>query len=163
MSRIVFAGSVLTLLLSVACSDGDVPLLVRVPCEAVLTLKLGDRWETVFSAVGKAPLGTRDPSRPGPIETVGNQPYNAWAEYGRLDVDHFNTRDSFSLQFLDGELVHAFAGRSYGDSRDSPDGANPRYAFYLRRGPDGVELREIGPAFNDVFGCDPPVTIPASK
>jgi hypothetical protein len=162
-NEFVFAGSVMAVLLCVGCSDGDVPLRFRVPCEAVLTLRIGDEWDSVLRRLGETPSRTSDPSQSKAVEMIGTQPYDAQIHYGRFDVDHFETKDSFSLQFFQGELVHAFAGRSYGDSRRSPDGTNPRHAFYLRRGPDGAELREIGPAFNDVFGCDPPVTIPALK
>jgi hypothetical protein len=161
MNKVIWAGTAMAMLMGVACSDGDVPLLVRVPCEAVLALRLGDDWGTQVENVGKPPRHWQLTERT-PISALDSQVYDEAAAYGTTDVERFRFRDTFDILLLEGRVVHAFAARRYSGS-PSPDGTNPRYAFYLRRGPDGVELREIGPAFNDVFGCDPPVIIPASK
>jgi hypothetical protein len=157
----VLTGAAVMTLLSASCSDGVVPLLVRVPCEAVLSIRLGDDWDAHMARLGKPPRHWELPESQ-PISALDNQLHDEVAAYGTTDVDSFRYRDTFDVMLLKGRVVRAWAGRTYSGS-PSPDGANPRYAFYLRRGPDGAELREIGPAFNDVFGCDPPVTIPASK
>lgn len=68
--------------------------------------------------------------------------------------------DIFDIYFLDGKVVGAHALRAYGDVRDAPGGVRPGPVFWVKRRPDGTEERGVGPLFKDVFGCDPPSTIP---
>lgn len=138
--------------------DVDAPLPARVSCDAVLKLKIGDEGLEVIPALGQPYRGGQLKS----VDRVAGQAYDEWRAYGGIAPDMgFGYWDSFDIYLFERRVVRAWASRSYGDTRDSPDGANPRLALSLTRGPDGSEVREIGPAFKDVFGCDPPVMIPA--
>jgi hypothetical protein len=75
----------------------------------------------------------------------------------------FDFWDSFGIHFLEGKVVWAYANRAYGDTRDAPGGVEPGPVFWVRPGPDGTEERGVGPLFKEVFGCEPPATIAASK
>ena len=96
------------------------------------------------------------------MDHVAGQAYDEWRAYGGIAPDMaFGFWDSFDIYLFEGRVVQAWSGRSYGERRNSPDGLSPRLALSLTRGPDGSEVREVGPAFNDVFGCNPPIATPA--
>lgn len=135
------------------CSVPEAPLAAPVSCEAVLAINLGDDGVRAISTLGRPYRGGRLSS----IERVAGLAYDEWWAYSRVTPDMgFRFWDDFSVHMLDGRIVLARAFRSYGDSRKSPDGTNPRLALSLVRAEDGTARREIGPAFKDVFGCDPP-------
>jgi hypothetical protein len=160
MMHIRLAAVVVAFALTVGCAAGEVRLADPVSCSGLETIRLGAEREVVLAAVGT-------PFRSGPrhaVQRSGSLAYDQAARYGSIMPDMgFHFWDTFDIYFLEGKVVGANATRSYGDTRDAPGGVEPGPVFWVRRGPDRTEERGVGPLFKDVFGCDPPATITASK
>lgn len=160
MKPIRLVGSSVILSFALGCGAGDVRLAAPVSCSGLETIRLGADRDAVLAVVGQ-------PYRSGPRHAVqgnGSQAYDQEVRYGAIMPDMgFHYWDSFSIQFLEGKVVSAYARRSYGDTRSAPGGVEPGPVFWVKRGPDGTEERGVGPLFKDVFGCDPPATVPAPK
>lgn len=139
------------------CGVPDAPLAVPVSCQAVLSMEMGDDIQELLPRLGQ-------PYRGGHLNSanrIEGSDYDEMWSYGSIAPDMgFGFWDHYDIYVFKGRVISAWARRHYGNTGNSPDGNNPRLAFSLSRGPDGSVVREIGPAFNDVFGCDPPVMIP---
>ena len=140
------------------CAVPDAPLAVPVSCQAVLSMEMGDDIQELLPRLGQ-------PYRGGHLNSVNrieSSDYDEMWAYGRIAPDMgFGFWDQFGIYAFEGRVVSAWARRHYGNTGNSPDGTSPRLAFSLRPGPGDTGVREVGPAFNDVFGCDPPIAIPA--
>jgi hypothetical protein len=160
MKPIRFSSAIIMLFLTAGCGAGDVRLAAPVSCNGLDTIRLGADRDVVLASVG-------EPYRTGPrhaVEGSGSEAYDQQALYGAIGPDMgFHFWDSFGIYFLEGKVVWAHASRSYGDTRNAPGGVKPGPVFWVTRRPDGTEERGVGPLFKEVFGCEPPATIPAAK
>jgi hypothetical protein len=136
-------------LVGAGCSGGEVRLSVVARCGSILELRLDSTREEITAALG-------EPLR----HSKGVEPDHAGVAFDEIlhygsngPDDPFLFWDQFDLLLLNNQLVEASAVRTFGDSRNAPSGVNPSIVFRLRRDTDGVERRDIGPVFDDVFGC----------
>jgi hypothetical protein len=133
-------------LAEIGCSAGEMRLGLAKKCDAVRELRLDSTKEEIAATIG-------EPLR----HSVGVEAadFDEILHYGSTGPDDpFLFWDQFELRLSDNRLVRASALRTYGDSRDAPSGLNPSVVFQLRRDADGVERREVGALFDDVFGCE---------
>ncbi len=147
----------LVLALAFVCFSGcreRWPLPRPIPCEGVVSLKLGDTRAKVEQAIGPA-LWLEPIERP----LIDGTKADEYASYTYLrSPDLFEFWDHLDVYYLGGRLVFVGASRRLGGKARARAETDTLLAFRLTRQPDAPEdqsMREIGPAFEDVFQCEP--------
>ncbi len=149
---------VLALALAIACFCGcreQMPLPRPIPCGPLLTLRFGDARSDVERSIG-APINHWSVDRPLPDGTEVDE--YADYKYGR-SPDPYELWDQFGIYYTKGQLTRIDAFRDLAGRAAEQAGTGRLLAFRMTRNPAGAlpdeTLREIGPAFEDVFQCEP--------
>lgn len=134
----------------VACKTPN-PLPRPVACSGIASLRVGDSPDTVEHAIGP-PIG-----RGKETGTTRNaQQFDlVWAYTYANRPEFWKYHDVLDLYFLRERLVVVSSGRFLSGVAHDPAGGNPLKAYRLFADSDGRERREYGPAFEQVFQCEP--------
>lgn len=140
-------GAIVVLVPALGCTE-QVPLPHPINCARVLQVRIGMAPSDVHAIIGS-------PIYPNWTMNREQPPITRWERYAERPLpERVSYHDDLILGYADDKLVWAYAQRVGGHVVD-PAGGNPRLAYRLSVTADGESVREFGPAFEEVFQCEP--------